>query len=455
MRSGKIFKHDKSLGTLHETTSGSIVFSYDEAWRANEREWVSLTLPFTLCDSPLEARNLPSFFDGLIPEGWLLDIACKLKPELNKDRFGLLLAIAKDCIGSVSVIPDGLNKPEEGTQSALACAQIPAQAAVERENPYGRCLVCMDQIDDKKRFYHDKCARNLFGVVAQLKLPYLQEEFEALAEQNVKARLIVPGAQRKISASLTADHAHRHRITLVGTGEYGLYILKPQHPLVPEFPVNEHLAMSLARVAGIPTAEFGLIMGEDQKLTYITRRFDRQFQQGSFIKRSMEDFGQLFGRTRDNDKYKESFDRIGKYLNERSGNRLIDVVRLFDQVFLSYLIGNNDFHLRNIAVFTDANIPVLTPAYDITITQLIDPEPLEDVTLPVNGKKNNIRRGDWLEFCDRIGINKKAAESRITRFEKMVPHFLAAIAKSLLPESQKSALVEFMQARLKRALNGR
>jgi serine/threonine-protein kinase HipA len=50
------------------------------------------------------AKVLFPFFDGLIPEGWLLDIA-QTNWKLNySDRMGLLLACCKDCIGAVSVV---------------------------------------------------------------------------------------------------------------------------------------------------------------------------------------------------------------------------------------------------------------------------------------------------------------------------------------------------------------
>jgi serine/threonine-protein kinase HipA len=45
------------------------------------------------------------FFDGLIPEGWLLDIAQKNWKLNPRDRMGLLMACCKDCIGAVSVHP--------------------------------------------------------------------------------------------------------------------------------------------------------------------------------------------------------------------------------------------------------------------------------------------------------------------------------------------------------------
>ena len=43
------------------------------------------------------------FFDGLIPEGWLLDVAEENWKLDRRDRMGLLLACCRDCIGAVSI----------------------------------------------------------------------------------------------------------------------------------------------------------------------------------------------------------------------------------------------------------------------------------------------------------------------------------------------------------------
>ena len=62
---------------------------------------VSLTLPIQ--EAIYTSNVLFPFFDGLIPEGWLLNIAernWKLNP---RDRMGLLLACCKNCIGVVSI----------------------------------------------------------------------------------------------------------------------------------------------------------------------------------------------------------------------------------------------------------------------------------------------------------------------------------------------------------------
>jgi serine/threonine-protein kinase HipA len=64
---------------------------------------VSLTLP--LQAASFTSKTLFPFFDGLIPEGWLLDIAEKNWKLNPRDRMGLLMACCKDCIGAVSVYP--------------------------------------------------------------------------------------------------------------------------------------------------------------------------------------------------------------------------------------------------------------------------------------------------------------------------------------------------------------
>ena len=64
---------------------------------------VSITLP--LNEKDYYSKTLFSFFDGLIPEGWLLNIAERNWKVNRRDRMGLLLACCRDCIGNVSVIP--------------------------------------------------------------------------------------------------------------------------------------------------------------------------------------------------------------------------------------------------------------------------------------------------------------------------------------------------------------
>ena len=92
-----------NAGILKETDEG-YEFSYDEEYLADAASApVSLTLPLT--DKPYHSNVLFPFFDGLIPEGWLLDVALRNTDISELDRFALLLLCCKDCIGAVSVIP--------------------------------------------------------------------------------------------------------------------------------------------------------------------------------------------------------------------------------------------------------------------------------------------------------------------------------------------------------------
>jgi serine/threonine-protein kinase HipA len=101
MRKAEIRFHDITAGWLSQDENG-YHFRYDAAYlELKDAEPVSLTLPLTA--EPFLSKVLFPFFDGLIPEGWLLDIAEKNWKLDPRDRMGLLLACCKDCIGAVSV----------------------------------------------------------------------------------------------------------------------------------------------------------------------------------------------------------------------------------------------------------------------------------------------------------------------------------------------------------------
>jgi serine/threonine-protein kinase HipA len=90
-------------GRLGETDTGYI-FTYDPAYLALPGALpVSLTLP--LRSRRYESAILFPFFDGLIPEGWLLAVAEKTWKLDARDRMGLLLSCCRECIGNVSVLP--------------------------------------------------------------------------------------------------------------------------------------------------------------------------------------------------------------------------------------------------------------------------------------------------------------------------------------------------------------
>lgn len=103
MKQAEIFMYDKLAGMLTEDENG-FTFQYDSNYLNDPgSEAISLTMP--LNDKPYRDKVLFPFFDGLIPEGWLLNIAERGWKINQRDRMSLLLACCKNCIGAVSVVP--------------------------------------------------------------------------------------------------------------------------------------------------------------------------------------------------------------------------------------------------------------------------------------------------------------------------------------------------------------
>ncbi len=103
IREAEIKLHDKTAGGLTQDENG-YHFQYNEQYlKLASPQPVSLTLPLT--DKRFTSAVMFPFFDGLIPEGWLLDIAEKNWKLNPRDRMGLLMVCCKDCIGAVSVHP--------------------------------------------------------------------------------------------------------------------------------------------------------------------------------------------------------------------------------------------------------------------------------------------------------------------------------------------------------------
>ena len=104
MRGAKIFYKETEAGKLTETDDGFYQFQYlPEYVKAYPDQLITFTLPVS--DKVFIDKRLFAFFEGLIPESWLLNIAVTSWKINANDRMGLLLACCRNCIGAVSVIP--------------------------------------------------------------------------------------------------------------------------------------------------------------------------------------------------------------------------------------------------------------------------------------------------------------------------------------------------------------
>lgn len=104
-RTARVYVREYFAGWLKETDAG-YSFAYDPAYlELPHPAHVSLTLPIK--EEGYHSRTLFPFFDGLIPEGWLLDVVSRNWKIDRSDRFGLLLVACKDPVGNVSIREDG------------------------------------------------------------------------------------------------------------------------------------------------------------------------------------------------------------------------------------------------------------------------------------------------------------------------------------------------------------
>ncbi len=100
-----IIKYNNNLaGILTEEDNGEYQFVYDETYAQTfPNQFITFQMPVTT--RPYRSKMLFPFFDGLIPEGWLLNIAAESWKINKNDRMGLLLACCQNAIGAVSIHP--------------------------------------------------------------------------------------------------------------------------------------------------------------------------------------------------------------------------------------------------------------------------------------------------------------------------------------------------------------
>jgi serine/threonine-protein kinase HipA len=104
MRQGNVYYKETLAGTITETVEGDYVFTYDAAYvETHPKAFITFSMPVR--KAPYTSNRLFPFFEGLIPEGWLLNVATKNWKIKSNDSMGLLLACCKNCIGAVSVVP--------------------------------------------------------------------------------------------------------------------------------------------------------------------------------------------------------------------------------------------------------------------------------------------------------------------------------------------------------------
>lgn len=308
-----------------------------------------------------------------------------------------------------------------------------------------RCLYCYEPLADGEVDYHSACSNKIFGEPVAPELPYARTELQELAQQVIRSQTTLTGVQPKLSLDFNRMSRTPKRFTIVGL--WGRYILKPQTDTYPMLPELEDLTMHLAELAGIEVVPHALIRFSDGELCYITRRIDRTAE-GE--KLAMEDMCQLTERLTE-DKYKGSHERIAKTIAQYSALPEVDMIRYWEQVVFSWIVGNADMHLKNYSLFSPNGKDYrLTPAYDLLSTALVLPEDTEELALTLCGRKRKFTRQNFLEAMIDSGLSERTCAEVFERFEKVVPAWQDFIRKSFISEEMRELYIRLIDSRMSR-----
>jgi len=304
-----------------------------------------------------------------------------------------------------------------------------------------KCLYCYKELGPGEVDFHKSCCRKFFGTSTAPSLDYTRLQMDELAAQVIRSQTTLTGVQPKLSLNLD-KHKDSQKLTIVGL--WGDYIFKPQTERFAMLPENEDLTMHLAEIAKLKIVPHTLIRMKDGSIGYLTKRIDRKAD-GEKI--AMEDMCQLTERQTEN-KYKSSYEQVGKAIRKYSTNAQLDMVDFLELVYFSWLTGNNDMHLKNFSLYSPAGEPVLTPAYDLLNAVISNPADDEELALNLNGKKKRITDADFRTAYRTCGVPEIVFDRVKKKYKDLLPKFEEEIQRSFLSDELKTFYIDLLRRRL-------
>ncbi len=204
--------------------------------------------------------------------------------------------------------------------------------------------------------------------------------------------------------------------------------------------------MRLAAAAGVAVPLHGLVYSKDGSMTYFIRRFDRSGKK----KIAVEDFSQLLGLSRDT-KYDASMEKVAQVIERYCTFPAVEKIKLFRLTLVNFLIGNEDMHVKNFSLMTREGKVELTPAYDILNTTLVPARPIDEIALPVQGKKCKLNAEILIEYFGRcrLGLNQKIIASVLDVLNDAASEWERLIGVSFLPDEMKKEFLGLLERRRK------
>ena len=265
---------------------------------------------------------------------------------------------------------------------------------------------------------------------------------EQLQEAVARAsKMSIQGMQPKLSTVFSLANGSFEIVDSSGT-----FIMKPQHLQFKELPENEDLSMRLAKSAGAKVPFHGMIYCSDGTLTYFIKRFDR-LSRGK--KLPVEDFAQLLGFFRET-KYAASMERVAEAIERFCTFPAIEKIELFRRVLISFLVGNEDMHLKNFSLITEKDITTLSPVYDMVNTTIALHSAKEEIALPIKGNKKNLTRAMFFKY-----FAKERLQLRSEVVDKVAGEITAAVNSAWPQLIEASFMSDKMKKEYEQIVNER
>ncbi|HLF13766.1 MAG TPA: HipA domain-containing protein, partial [Bacteroidota bacterium] len=203
----------------------------------------------------------------------------------------------------------------------------------------------------------------------------------------------------------------------------------------------------LAGTAGIEAPVHGMVYCPDGTRTYFIKRFDRSAKGG---KVPVEDFAQLSGRTRDT-KYDSSMEKVADVVGRFCTFPVVEKLKLFRLTLFNYLTGNEDAHLKNFSLITRDGIVGLSPVYDLLNTTIVLDRPIEEVALPIDGRKKNLSRSLFVNYFgkERLGLTGGTVDEVLSGLARGMREWEELIGISFLTDRMKERYLEVLGVRRK------
>ncbi|MAM86407.1 MAG: hypothetical protein CME36_03735 [unclassified Hahellaceae] len=314
------------------------------------------------------------------------------------------------------------------------------------------CLICLKPLAKPTAEYHPACKKRLFGS-ASVQLQLAQSRQDLVQGMPKKTTgFSISGVQIKAQAAILEN-----QLQLVDHD--GEFIIKPSPEEYPGVSENEHLTLTLMTKLGYPVPACGLISLSDGHKVFIIRRYDRS----SAGKIHQEDAMQAMGLGNEVDASKYT---AGSYLDvlkfARSHGGPAVCRDLLSRLIFSYVVGNNDHHLKNIS-FLPASPFGLAPAYDVLNAQIHASDstsmalrfypkghlPFDEPAYFREMGIGHYSGGDFIELGRAAGLPEKAISTLIRKLcVEVEKHARRLVEASFLSGEMKVSYLKLLSERL-------